>query len=77
MAGWRPFRPRRAEKEDGSWLVQPRTVPFQPYFDAGFPHEKAQFISCAGSIWATMALALAAPGEAAPAAKQTARASSR
>jgi hypothetical protein len=62
------------QKEDGSWLVQPRTVAFQPYFDAGFPHEKAQFISCAGSSWATMALALATPGEAAAGPTKTASA---
>jgi hypothetical protein len=62
------------QREDGSWFVQPRTVAFNPYFDAGFPHEKAQFISCAGSSWATMALALAAPGEAVPGATKAARA---
>jgi N-acyl-D-amino-acid deacylase len=48
------------QHEDGSWLVPTRTAPFQPYFDSGFPHGKSQFISCAGSAWATMALALAA-----------------
>lgn len=48
---------------DGSWLVTTRSVPVQPYFDAGFPHEKSQFISCAGTSWATMALALAARGK--------------
>jgi hypothetical protein len=34
---------------------------FQPYFDAGFPHGFDQWISAAGSSWATMALALASP----------------
>jgi len=65
------------QKEDGSWLVQSRTTPFQPYFESGFPHEKSQFISCAGSSWATMALALAAPAETAPAPTRAARAIER
>jgi len=42
--------------EDGSWYVRSRTVPFQPYFDAGFPHGPDQFISAAATNWATMAL---------------------
>jgi ankyrin repeat protein len=45
--------------EDGSWLVRTRALPIQPYFDAGFPFGRDQFISVAGSNWATMALALA------------------
>jgi hypothetical protein len=44
------------QKPDGSWLVPTRTNPAQPYFESGFPHGKSQFISCAGSAWATMAL---------------------
>ncbi len=42
--------------EDGSWFVRSRTIPFQPYFDAGFPHGPDQFISAAATNWATMAL---------------------
>jgi hypothetical protein len=42
--------------EDGSWYVRSRTVPFQPYFDAGFPHGPDQFISAAATNWATLAL---------------------
>jgi len=34
---------------------------FQPYFDAGFPHGFDQWISAAGTNWATMALSLASP----------------
>jgi hypothetical protein len=29
---------------------------FQPYFDAGFPHGFDQWISAAGTSWATVAL---------------------
>jgi hypothetical protein len=42
--------------EDGSWYVRTRTIPFQPYFDAGFPHGVHQFISAAATNWACMAL---------------------
>jgi ankyrin repeat protein len=46
--------------EDGSWFVRTRAVPIQPYFESGFPHGRNQFISAAGTNWATMALALGA-----------------
>ena len=36
-----------------------RAVPFQPYFETGFPYGKDQFISAAATGWATMALTLA------------------
>ncbi|MBI1898767.1 MAG: hypothetical protein HYS04_19865 [Acidobacteria bacterium] len=49
------------QQEDGSWYVKTRAMAFQPYFDAGFPHGFDQWISAAGTSWATMALALAAP----------------
>lgn len=42
--------------EDGSWYVRSRTIPFQPYFDSGFPYGPDQFISAAATNWATMAL---------------------
>ena len=45
---------------DGSWKVITRSYPFQSYVNSGFPHEKDQFISAAGSNWATMALIPAA-----------------
>ncbi len=44
---------------DGSWYVRTRAAGFQPYFDAGFPYGVDQFISAAGTSWATMALTLA------------------
>src|SRR5581483_9517718 len=50
---------------DGSWLVPTRIlhpVPVSPaYFESGFPYGKNQFISIAGTCWATMALSLALP----------------
>ena len=46
--------------QDGSWYVQTRAAGQQPYFDNGFPHGVDQWISAAGTSWATMGLALAA-----------------
>ncbi len=42
--------------EDGTWFVRSRAFGFQPYFDAGFPHGRDQFISAAATAWAAMAL---------------------
>jgi len=54
----------RTQGEDGSWHVRSRAAGFQPYFDNGFPYGVDQWISAAGTSWATMALTLAAgPGE--------------
>jgi N-acyl-D-amino-acid deacylase len=44
---------------DGSWQVQTRSFPSVDYVYSGFPHGDNQFISAAGSTWATMALLLA------------------
>ena len=44
--------------EDGSWYVKSRAIPFQPYFESGFPHGRDQWISAAATNWASMALAL-------------------
>jgi len=49
------------QQEDGSWYVKTRAMASQPYFDAGFPHGFDQWISAAGTSWATMALSLASP----------------
>jgi ankyrin repeat protein len=46
----------RTQLEDGSWYVQSRAIGFQPYFDAGFPHGRDQFISTAATSWAVTAL---------------------
>jgi hypothetical protein len=48
-----------SQQEDGSWYVRSRALGFQPYFDAGFPYGHDQWISAAGTNWATMALTLA------------------
>jgi hypothetical protein len=45
--------------QDGSWHVKTRSFPFVRFVDSGFPHDDDQFISAAGSSWATMALILA------------------
>jgi ankyrin repeat protein len=50
----------KTQLEDGSWHVTTRAMGFQPFFDAGFPHGFDQWISAAGSNWATMALTQAA-----------------
>jgi hypothetical protein len=47
--------------EDGSWYVKSRALGFQPYFESGFPHGRDQWISAAGTNWASMALALSVP----------------
>ena len=47
---------RRTQLDDGTWFVRSRAVGFQPYFDAGFPHGRDQFISAAATSWAVMAL---------------------
>jgi ankyrin repeat protein len=50
----------RTQEEDGSWHVKSRAMKVQPYFDSGFPHGHDQWISHAGTAWATMALAAGA-----------------
>jgi len=57
-----------SQMEDGSWYVKTRALALQPYFDNGFPYGVDQFISAAGTSWATMALTL---GLHAPAASST------
>jgi hypothetical protein len=48
------------QASDGSWHVNTRAIWFQPYLDTGFPYGRDQFISTAGTAWATLALTLAA-----------------
>jgi hypothetical protein len=50
----------RTQADDGSWHVQSRSIWLQPYFESGFPYGTDQWISAAGTAWATMALSLAA-----------------
>lgn len=49
----------KTQLSDGSWMVHSRSKPFQPHFETGFPHGKDQFISCAATSWAAMAIAFA------------------
>ncbi|MEO8027942.1 MAG: ankyrin repeat domain-containing protein, partial [Bryobacteraceae bacterium] len=51
----------RTQHPDGSWHVVSRVAKFQPYFQSGFPHDHDQWISAAGTAWATAALIYAAP----------------
>jgi hypothetical protein len=51
----------RTQRTDGTWFIKSRSRPFQTYFESGFPHGPDQFISAAGSAWATAALVLACP----------------
>jgi ankyrin repeat protein len=46
----------KTQLADGSWFVESRSLPIQPYFETGFPHGRSQFISCAATSWATLAL---------------------
>jgi ankyrin repeat protein len=48
----------RTQHEDGSWYVKSRAPKLQPYFQSGFPYDHDQWISMAGTQWATIALAL-------------------
>jgi hypothetical protein len=54
----------RTQLADGSWLVVSRSFPFQPYKESGFPHAKDQWISAAGTSWASMALSMGAASSA-------------
>jgi ankyrin repeat protein/mono/diheme cytochrome c family protein len=51
---------RRSQATDGSWHVETRSIWLQPYFESGFPYGRDQFISTAGTAWASMALAATA-----------------
>ncbi len=42
---------------DGAWLVKTHAFPLQRYFESGFPFGRHQWISTAGTSWATIALA--------------------
>jgi hypothetical protein len=49
------------QRPDGSWFVETRSYPFQPYFESGFPYGHNQWISAAGSSWALLALLFTVP----------------
>jgi hypothetical protein len=44
---------------DGTWHVRTRALPFQPYFESGYPYGHDQWISAAGGAYATLAIAAA------------------
>jgi ankyrin repeat protein/mono/diheme cytochrome c family protein len=48
----------RTQANDGSWHVKSRSIWLQPYLETGFPYGQDQFISTAGTAWASMALSL-------------------
>src|SRR5207247_9056516 len=48
----------RTQAADGSWHVASRSIWLQPYFESGFPYGHDQWISAAGTSWATMALSM-------------------
>jgi len=50
----------RTQAGDGSWHVKSRSIWLQPYLESGFPYGRDQFISTAGTAWASLALTLAA-----------------
>ena len=56
---------RSSQAADGTWRVPTRMIsPAEvspPYFDTGFPYKKDEFLSYAGTSWATMALLSALP----------------
>ena len=47
----------RTQYPDGAWLVKTHAFPLQRYFESGFPFGRHQWISAAGTSWATMAIA--------------------
>jgi len=46
---------------DGAWLVKTHSFPQQRYFESGFPFGRHQWISSAGTSWATLAIAQTLP----------------
>jgi ankyrin repeat protein len=49
----------KTQLADGSWFVQTRSFPLQPFVETHFPHERSQFISLAATCWASISLNLA------------------
>jgi hypothetical protein len=47
---------------DGTWHVKTRALAFQPYFESGYPYGPDQWISAAGTAYATLALSAAVDG---------------
>jgi hypothetical protein len=51
----------RTQYPDGTWLVKTHAFPVQRYFESGFPYGRHQWISTAGTSWATLAIAQTLP----------------
>jgi len=51
--------------------VKTRSIWLQPYFDSGFPYGQDQWISVAGTSWATMALSMTVEPRHSTSAKET------
>lgn len=55
----------KTQRPDGAWLVQTRLQTkvdiSPPYFESGFPGGHSQYLSCAATSWAVMALAEVLP----------------
>jgi hypothetical protein len=65
----------KTQQEDGSWYIRTRALGFQPYFDTDLPYGFDQWISAAGTSWATMALSTVSPKPGSAAKSSRARAS--
>jgi len=50
-----------SQYQDGPWLVRTHAFPVQRYFESGFPFGRNQFISAAGTSWASLAIAQTLP----------------
>jgi len=50
-----------SQYQDGAWLVRTHSFPVQRYFESGFPFGRHQWISDAGTSWATLAIAQTLP----------------
>jgi hypothetical protein len=51
----------KTQYTDGAWLVKTHAFPVQRYFESGFPFGRHQWISAAGTSWATLAIAQTLP----------------
>src|ERR1043166_1270924 len=51
----------RTQHQDGPWLVRTHSYPVQRYFESGFPFGRHQWISAAGTSWASLAVAETLP----------------
>jgi ankyrin repeat protein len=52
-----------SQYQDGTWLVKTHSFPVQRYFESGFPYGRHQWISTAGTSWASLAIAETLPDE--------------